>query len=106
MGGEKYSKFPKPQFQIFQPRISLLYSIRHSISLTRVLADARPLFFIAHWRSLTNNVCYTAGSRAFARPPYTIHIASLRQSLTSVAPAPSSLLYLTYLYPNGSNTIS
>nr|DAS57542.1 MAG TPA: hypothetical protein [Caudoviricetes sp.] len=36
----------------------------------------------------------------FVRPPYTIHIDSLRQSLKSVAPAPSSLLYLTYLYPS------
>lgn len=80
MGGEKYSKFLKAQFQIFQPRFSLLYSIRHSISLTTFLADAR-LLLTASLRLLYKNVCYTAGSRAFARPPYTIHIDSLRQSL-------------------------
>lgn len=101
MGGEKYSKFLKQEFQIFQPRISLLLYIRHSIPLTTVLADAR-LLLTASLRSLINNVCYTAGSRAFAQPPYTIHIVSLRQSLKSVAPAPSSLLYLTLLYPYGS----
>lgn len=80
MGGEKYSKFPRQEFQIFQPRISLLYSIRHSISLTTFLADAR-LLLTASLRLLYKNVCYTAGSRAFARPLYTIHIDSLRQSL-------------------------
>ena len=35
-GGEKYSKFPEIKFQIFQPRISLLYNIRHSIPCTVV----------------------------------------------------------------------
>lgn len=99
MGGEKYSKFPGAQFQIFQPRISLLLYSRHSIPLTTFLADAR-LLLIASLRLLYKNVCYTAGSRAFAQPLYTIHIDSLRQSLKSVAPAPSSLLYLTHLYPS------
>lgn len=59
MGGEKYSKFLRAQFQIFQPRISLLYSIRHSISLTTFLADAR-LLLTASLRLLYKNVCYTA----------------------------------------------
>nr|DAT35730.1 MAG TPA: hypothetical protein [Caudoviricetes sp.] len=42
MGGEKYSKFSRQEFQIFQPRISLLYSIRHSISLTSVACGSFP----------------------------------------------------------------
>lgn len=61
MGGEKYSKFLKPKFQIFQPRISLLYNIRHSISLTTSSSPTAPLpFSLAVVNSLRSNVCYTA----------------------------------------------
>lgn len=60
MGGEKYSKFPRAQFQIFQPRISLLLYIRHSIPLTTVLADARFLSYSSAKASLPDDVCYTA----------------------------------------------
>ena len=79
MGGEKYSKFSNREFQIFQPEISLLLYIRHSISLSIIFACGS---YILAYRALTfaglERLLY--GLR-FARPPYTIHIDSLRQSL-------------------------
>nr|DAK46511.1 MAG TPA: hypothetical protein [Bacteriophage sp.] len=67
----------KHKFQIFQPRISLLYNIRHSIPFTSVACGS---FYFLTLTRVRLQITFAIRPH-FARPPYTIHIDSLRQSL-------------------------